>query len=256
MGRVKTEKADRPRRAGAGLALIACVLLAGCAGQLAGDVGPKTEDRAVKTTPAKVQIPDPDHFTTKGKPTKTIQTPNGPVEIYDPTQDPEVRAAFERIYTQNNSNYLYGGGGPLNRQMGGIDIDQIPETIRADVEVLYKALEGRRQQYLSLSCHIVSESDCGQWWQMTTVCPKKITDHTCLPRYTLASANSRVMCDVDGKTVYRRSWHPIGTAFIDKSLGVDDYDIKPENPNADKQFRNFYAATCSLWNPVNQPPKP
>ena len=85
-----------------GLALAACVLLVGCAVQRVEDRGRKTEDRTAKTAPDKVHIPNPDHFTTKGKPTKTIQTPNGPVEIYDPTQDPEVRAAFGRIYDNNN----------------------------------------------------------------------------------------------------------------------------------------------------------
>gem|GEM_PF-4351449 len=104
VGRVKTEKTGktgktgRPRRAGYGLVFAACAVLAGCAGQRAEDIRPKTEDRAAKQARAKVKIPDPDHFTTKGKPTKTIQTPNGPVRVYDPAKDPEVRAAFGRLY--------------------------------------------------------------------------------------------------------------------------------------------------------------
>jgi len=53
VGRVKTGKADRPRRAGAGLALfvcnvVACVWLAGCAVQRAEDRGLKTEDMQSK----------------------------------------------------------------------------------------------------------------------------------------------------------------------------------------------------------------
>ena len=36
-------------------------------------------------------------FTTEGKPTKTIETPWGQKEIYDPTQDEQVKAAFKKI---------------------------------------------------------------------------------------------------------------------------------------------------------------
>jgi len=36
-------------------------------------------------------------FTTAGKPTKTVQTPTGDVEVYDPTQDLEVIAAFDYV---------------------------------------------------------------------------------------------------------------------------------------------------------------
>lgn len=39
-----------------------------------------------------------ENFTTAGKPTKTVQTPWGDKQVYDPTQDPEVIAAFEYVY--------------------------------------------------------------------------------------------------------------------------------------------------------------
>ena len=37
-------------------------------------------------------------FTTKGKPTTTIETPWGPKEVYDPTQDSEIREDFKIWY--------------------------------------------------------------------------------------------------------------------------------------------------------------
>jgi len=37
-------------------------------------------------------------FSAKGKPTKTLETPNGDQEVYDPTQDPEIRKLFKEIY--------------------------------------------------------------------------------------------------------------------------------------------------------------
>ena len=44
-------------------------------------------------------------FTTKGKPTKIIETPWGPREVYDPLQDPQINQIFQRWYAQNKYNY-------------------------------------------------------------------------------------------------------------------------------------------------------
>lgn len=44
-------------------------------------------------------------FTTQGKPTKTIETPWGPYEVYDPAQDEEVLAAIEEIYNQGDTTF-------------------------------------------------------------------------------------------------------------------------------------------------------
>jgi len=48
---------------------------------------------------------DVSKFTTKGKPTKTIETPWGAREVYDPVQDPQINEIFQRWYAQNKYNY-------------------------------------------------------------------------------------------------------------------------------------------------------
>ena len=51
-----------------------------------------------------------ENFTTQGKPTKTIQTPWGDKQLYDPTQDPEIIEAFEyvkNIHKQYGPNEKY-----------------------------------------------------------------------------------------------------------------------------------------------------
>ena len=129
------------RCAGYGLALVACVWLAGCAGQLAEDSGPKTEDVAAKQAPAKVRIPSPDHFTTKGKPTKTILTPNGPVSVYDPVQDPQVRAAFDIIYARGDVTFgdvsRYNGYTRTGPEGTGNDPVKEAEIVRRAREIQY-----------------------------------------------------------------------------------------------------------------------
>ena len=73
------------------------LLLAGCAGGQAADVkdGAVADDVAAVKNTASV-----DSFTTVGKPTKTIETPWGAREVYDPAQDEEVRNIFQK-YNQN-----------------------------------------------------------------------------------------------------------------------------------------------------------
>jgi len=40
------------------------------------------------------------NFTTKGKATKTVVTSSGSYELYDPLQDPQVKAAFDYVYAR------------------------------------------------------------------------------------------------------------------------------------------------------------
>jgi len=52
-----------------------------------------------------------ENFTTQGKPTKTVQTPWGDKQVYDPTQDPEIIEAFEYVkqtHQQYGPNAKYG----------------------------------------------------------------------------------------------------------------------------------------------------
>ena len=84
------------------LAGAALLLMAGCAGGQAADV----QDGAAADVAAVKSAASVDSFTTVGKPTKTIETPWGPREVYDPAQDEDVRAAFFNIY--EDGRYIFG----------------------------------------------------------------------------------------------------------------------------------------------------
>jgi len=76
--------------------------LLGCA---ATDVTvPDIVDNAQATTETTAE--NPVEFSTKGKPTKTIETPWGPREIYDPASDNFFAAAVAKIF--NTGTFTYG----------------------------------------------------------------------------------------------------------------------------------------------------
>ena len=51
---------------------------------------------------------DPDNFTTEGKPKKTVETPWGPKEIYDYSNDPNVIYFYERVKLFRKEKKLNG----------------------------------------------------------------------------------------------------------------------------------------------------
>ena len=83
-------------------ALVAGGWLAGCAQSEAEHKSSVVkQNNAQPVTPANQSA-----FTTAGKPTKTIKTPNGPVEIYDPTKDVEVIQIFKKWYEDDRYSIL------------------------------------------------------------------------------------------------------------------------------------------------------
>jgi len=81
-------------------ALVAGGWLAGCATD--------APDKASAETKQQTAIPSPEEFTMVGKPTRTIDTPMGPREIYDPAQDPDIVEKFRNV-----SGKYYGGELPI-----------------------------------------------------------------------------------------------------------------------------------------------
>ena len=66
-----------------------------------------------------------ENFTTQGKPTKTVQTPWGDKQVYDPTQDPEIIEAFEYVSKQNKENGFRGREGLSSYRTLFKDVKQI-----------------------------------------------------------------------------------------------------------------------------------
>lgn len=88
---------------------------------------------------------DVESFTTQGKPTKTIQTPWGDKQVYDPIQDAEVIAAYEYV---ERIHKRYGPDKKYNELK--------------TYEVLFNNI--RRIQYYDkarLGCQFIKQPGCG-----------------------------------------------------------------------------------------------
>lgn len=87
-----------------------------------------------------------DGFTTVGKPTKTIETPWGPREVYDPAQDEEVSLAFKRLYSKGN---------------------EVADAKTSDDAILiYSARDKKIRSYLRAGCSRVFSKECGVVWAL------------------------------------------------------------------------------------------
>lgn len=84
---------------GAAMAVLSAALL-GCSNTESLSSQAKTETQAEAPRPIAAN-----EFTTKDKPTKTIETPWGPREIYDPAQDEEFRAIYRKWFDADFKNY-------------------------------------------------------------------------------------------------------------------------------------------------------
>ncbi len=125
--------------------------LAGCASDgVEGLNAPEKQTNTAQTID--VRIPSLESFTTKGKPTKVIKTPWGPREIYDPAQDPEVRAIFDVVYDRGDITFgdvsrynSYFRTGPE-----GVGNDSILET-----EIIRRAREVQYNDMMRLGCRYI-----------------------------------------------------------------------------------------------------
>lgn len=192
----------------------------------------------------------------KGKPTKTIETPWGPREVYDPTQDISIREAAEYIYEHNKTPLFYSS-------YSGLHHDGIPiyfpkkEDIRfRNQEALISiAVRQKRIAYHELGCKRLVESVCGMFTgraeEMTEANKKKCKglnpENECLYRMAYGQANSFGQCSVGEETAFNRGSHPLGKSFISKSVGAYSGRL-PETPNFAAQFKNLFLMHCNNWN--------
>ena len=130
----------------------AVLLCAGLGFVLGGCAAQKPETASRKSELSEVKIPSLEEFTTVGKPTKTIQTPNGSVEIYDPAQDSAFIAAFS-IYRK--SGYSFDEEQILNkRYRNNFGRRVILDHARAGCKVMTDSICQNHATYLF-------EKDCG-----------------------------------------------------------------------------------------------
>ena len=194
-------------------------------------------------------------FTIDGKPTETIETPWGPREIYDPTQDAVVRRAAQYIYDNNADPLFYASYNGFEhdgiRQYGQKEKD--PRFQDQDA-LISLAVWHKRMAYQDLGCRRLVEAQCGGFTGRGEIlsdvqkkdCKATNPNAKCEYRRRYAQANTRGQCQVGGKTAYNRGDHPLGTSFFSKSTSVIYLDLS-ETPDFQTQFENLFVMHCNDW---------
>lgn len=103
---------------------------------------------------AKTEVPEgavAEGFTTKGKLTKTIQTPRGAKEIYDPVQDEEIKTAFKRIYDKQYDGKISYYTEEDRKVLGDKNID-----------LLFRARDIHQADAMRLGCKRLLTFECGR----------------------------------------------------------------------------------------------
>ena len=106
-----------------------------------------------------LDLPELSDFTTEGKPTKTIETPWGPREVYDPTQDEAVIEAFKNVYIMGEQ---------------AISEDYLSELLPNDI--LYESVRDLLAARKKFRQQLISENTVG--FQNQNIC-ELFTDATC-----------------------------------------------------------------------------
>jgi len=194
-------------------ALVAGGWLTGCASG--------APDKASAETKKRTPIPSLEEFTTVGKPTKTIETPNGPVEIYDPLQDSEVRAAFGRIHDKGFNSpseyYFFKVGNTA---------DNNSWYLNNDVKLLFKARDKHYKNLVGHSCQKLETSSCGTTYN-------KIDNQDV--KVIVTGAQS--LCSLNNQTLlYSVDFFPIGERMLDS--------FNQRAPKMDYQLSNFFGSFC------------
>jgi len=240
---------------------LACVLAA-CAGgsnvkldaEVLASVEQKTELVATKT------------FSTEGKPTKTIETPWGPREVYDPVKDEVVRAAFKRIHDRDEGvvheensvghpslgharktyvlrDILDEFGNQTILPNGVVKKGFHDRTPDADDLIVMQSLIEQRLDYRDLKCKRLQENTCNQ----TYIYRDNYYNEE--PSYSVSQP--AVLClsvPKDGKRIYNKTQHPIGKQFFEMQW-LSDGGIQPlpEPLDYKAQVENYFFIECLKW---------
>ena len=139
------------------------LLLAGCAGEQDGGVDAQADAGSASVAIETALTETPETFTTVGKPTKTIETPWGPREVYDPAQDEEVRTAFLSVFTRGDVTFgdvsRYNGITPQypNRLTSFRKYTEPQIENKPDARILKTARQIQYYDLLRLGCKDVEE---------------------------------------------------------------------------------------------------
>lgn len=226
--------------------ILGAVVLAGCSvkASVTPKAGVQVEKIAETNTAA---IPE---FNTNGKPTKTIETPWGEKEIYDPVKDVIIKDAFKRVYDKKYESTSLYLSETARRQLGDKDVDLIflakniheTDAMRLGCKLLKNYYCGGRLYFQEL-IHPDRWKKCSYLGNLGTVrteCEKIFMQPT--------FHSSEGVCTINGKLRPDMGRYPVGnnTAFTDPF--TTNY-IKPltENLDWETQLQDFFSFECREW---------
>ena len=186
------------------------------------------------------------------KSSMSVHSPNGVVEVYDPTRDPQVQKAFKVVYDNSDKNLFISDVSP-GIDAGYGDYAEKLDSYSSEVRLLRSALKHQRESYAFQGCRIINTSECGTWWQvqMDSDCTKN-NEKDCSASIVRAAANTAARCSVGNQTAYDRVSHPVGQYFF-SSLEEEAYATLHDEhwpktaPSLQTQLRNFFKIQCRKW---------
>ena len=183
-----------------------------------------------------LDLPELSDFTTEGKPTKTIETPWGPREVYDATKDPEIVKVFNQIYNTPNS------GLPISAKY------EEGSALHLAYKILEQASYQQRQSYEALYCKLLVDANCYVWWQKKPCLTEdgEFTYENCKHELIASGSGAPAGCTISEKTVFTNWWHPIGPNFFADGWDVFVYESR-EVPSREEQFENYFAIECKKY---------
>jgi len=149
-------------------AALALIMGVGCSN--AGQEANANSSAKTDTNASSQGKPPASEFTTEGKPTKTIETPWGTREIYDPRQDETFLDAVYEVYENENVTF-----GDLSRNLGLSTV--APKKLNLLENYVRNARRVHYYDLMRLGCKSIFEFPCddyGSEW-FTQFCPDSIS---------------------------------------------------------------------------------
>jgi hypothetical protein len=189
-------------------------------------------------------------FTTVGKLTKTIETPWGAREIYDPVQDVLVRKAFESFYRKEYETAALYNSSEARRALGDKDVD-----------LVFAAKNIHETDAMRLGCKILKNYNCGgniffhthvnpERWKKCSYLKNLGKIRTECEKIFIQESygTSQGACSINGKVRPDMARFPVGNNISSSTPEIESL-IKPmtKNLNWETQVQDFFSFECTEW---------
>ncbi len=222
--------------------------LAGVSALAISCAAPTQRSQGANTKPIKtVTLPAAEDFSAVGKPTKTIETPWGAREVYDPAQDAEVRAAF---YILHDAQRRYHR--KFKRYQNRTSLDDFLTTKKIKDDSLSVAHDTVRKAE-RISAYDFMRIGCARPFNYSLQCTCATRDAFSEKCGDTSSLGSSILTECEENS-RPKEFECIATPgpicefeehsspiFKERSIG------KKEFGNKDAQFKNYFFRTCRFW---------